>query len=435
MMQQLPSSRFDPARHDPAMDAAALLRRMGFVTLMMALPLAALVSRRAVVVLAPIGIALLVLASVLDNGFKPLRKALKTPLQSWTSAALAVLLGWAVLSLLWTPFPAAAAERLGNIFITLFLALAGYLSLPERVRAANLYLAPIGVAGAALLAIFAQIFGLFDARLETEGTSLWRGLIVLSLFTWPAVTWLCSRKRLKEALGVLILSAFSLLVGGHGIALVSFLIAGVVFVCAFLRPAKTFRSLALVLAGCLVIAPLLPFIMKPFEAWLGLSVPLGLWRETITSEPFRLITGHGFETALRGRALGLLPQQIPSSILFEIWYELGLVGVCAASFALVYAVKSLETSPPPVFPVSSFAPGVAATLASAFVLAASGVATTQSWWITTLAVLVVCFASAERAQYTTRRPKALFLALPAPSANPLHGPLSEPLPPSEGPYS
>ena len=51
--------RITQGRLDPATDAAMLLRRIGFATLALALPLASLVSRRAAVVLAPIGIHLI----------------------------------------------------------------------------------------------------------------------------------------------------------------------------------------------------------------------------------------------------------------------------------------------------------------------------------------------------------------------------------------
>lgn len=52
---------------DPATDAALLLRRIGFGTLALVLPLAALVSRRAAVVLVPIGIALLIIATLVED--------------------------------------------------------------------------------------------------------------------------------------------------------------------------------------------------------------------------------------------------------------------------------------------------------------------------------------------------------------------------------
>src|SRR3712207_8495581 len=45
------------------------------------------------------------------------------------------------------------------------------------------------------------------------------------------------------------------------------------------------------------------------------------WRQIILSEPLRLLTGHGLETALRGRYFGLVPPSAPSTLLFEIWYR------------------------------------------------------------------------------------------------------------------
>ena len=63
---------------DPAADSAALLRRLGFAILMLAVPVSALFARRAIVVLVPVGIILLVIAAALDGGHRPSRSALDT---------------------------------------------------------------------------------------------------------------------------------------------------------------------------------------------------------------------------------------------------------------------------------------------------------------------------------------------------------------------
>ena len=52
---------------DPALDAAALLRRVGFFGLFVIVPVVAQVARRATVVLGPIAVILLILASAIDN--------------------------------------------------------------------------------------------------------------------------------------------------------------------------------------------------------------------------------------------------------------------------------------------------------------------------------------------------------------------------------
>jgi hypothetical protein len=60
---------------DPALDAAALLRRLGFFGLFVVLPVLAQVARRASVILAPIAVILLIIASVIDRRQRPVRPA------------------------------------------------------------------------------------------------------------------------------------------------------------------------------------------------------------------------------------------------------------------------------------------------------------------------------------------------------------------------
>jgi uncharacterized membrane protein len=397
----------------PARDAASLLRRIGFGFLLVAMPVAALVSRRAVVVLAPLGMALLVLAALLDKEAKPIAKALRSPLNAPVTGFAVLLLGWAALSLAWTPYLAEATERLGNIVLTLILLLAGYLAMPERMRAANLYLAPVGIALAAASALLFQIWGSIGQAMEVEAQNFARALIGLVLLAWPAIAWLVSRRHRKEALTLAVLLLFAIvpgfLTGATGsVTLIVLAVSSLVFLGCLKWPKRAPVLLGNLLAGALVLAPLLPFVLAPIAEMVSLRETFALWRESIALEPVRLVTGHGFETAIRGRALGVLPPYTPSSLLFELWYELGIVGVCALAAALVLGAKSLPDFPP------AFAAGMAAALAGAFLFSALGMATTQSWWITLLAVVMLAFVALQRSYFETRRPKALLLALPPP---------------------
>jgi len=163
-------------------------------------------------------------------------------------------------------------------------------------------------------------------------------------------------------------------------------------------------------AGLLALAPLIPFVLRPIA---GLVLPerhpflgaLRIWRAVIVGEPERLITGHGFETALRGRLEGLLPANAPSTILFELWYELGVVGALAAAAALLAAILACGRNSP------SVVPGMIAAFATAYAFACLGIGTAQMWWFTALALVVLVFVSIERGQFRTTRPKArLFMA-------------------------
>ena len=392
---------------DPAADAAGLLRRLGFAILMLLTPVAALVTRRGLVVLVPIGVALLVIASVLDGANRPPWTTLKGIGLSVAGLSGAILFGWCALSLAWTPFPDPAAERLGNIAATLGVVFAGYLALPDRMRSANLYLLPIGVAAAAVAAIGLALFGSAGGRgLNVDGQSLVRGLVVLVLFVWPSVAWLRSRGREIEALGLAVAVAIAAIVVPEPLPLVALGVGGIVFALTSSNPSLGTRLIAAALAGALALAPLFPLVVRPvanlfFSPSDPVIASLRVWRNVIFNDPLKLVTGYGFETAIRGRPVGLLPVNAPQSLLFEVWYELGVVGAFAAAIALAFAVRGSGRDHPPLVP------GVMAAFAGDFTLACLGIGTTEMWWFTALATLVLVFVAAERGQFRTKRPKAI----------------------------
>lgn len=395
---------------DPALDAAALLRRVGFLGLFVIVPVTAQMGRRAAVILAPIAVVLLVLASAIDGKSGPWRpvalRLLRRP--AWLAGLLLVL--WAALSLVWTPFPELATERLLNLIATILLTFAGYLALPERMRSANLYLLPVGTAAAAIVAI---LLGLFEHRLlgapgDADGT-LDRGLTLLALLIWPAVAWLRSRGRDLESLGLALLVAAALVVTPNAPPLAALAVGAVAFALTTLRPALGVSVVSLGAMGLLVAAPLLPFLARPLaSALFGPASPgalsLKVWQKVVTSEPLRLVTGHGFETALRGRIFNLLPANAPTTLLFELWYELGIVGAFAAAFALYAAIRRGGRGTPVLVP------GAMAAFAAAFAIACIGVGLTVMWWLTTVTVAILTFVAVARGQFRTRRPKASQLA-------------------------
>ncbi|TXM91116.1 peptide ABC transporter permease, partial [Methylobacterium sp. WL116] len=188
---------------DPALDAAALLRRVGFFGLFVIVPVVAQVARRATVILAPIAVALLIIASAIDGRQRPLLSGSARLLRAPAFLAGLLVLVWMALSLVWTPFPGAASERFANLVATILLTLAGYMALPDRMRSANLYLLPLGVTAAAIVAIVLGLFGDTLMRgVPDDDNALDRGLTLLALLLWPSVAWLRSRRRDREALGL-----------------------------------------------------------------------------------------------------------------------------------------------------------------------------------------------------------------------------------------
>lgn len=394
---------------DPALDAAALLRRIGFFSLFVVVPVAAQVARRAAVVLAPIAVVLLILAGAIDGKYRPVRPSAARLLSApaFLTGLLAVL--WAALSLAWTPFLGPATERLLNLVVTILLTLGGYLALPDRMRSANLYLLPVGVTAAAIVAIvFGALGDTLMRRAAEDDLSLDRGLTLLALLVWPAVAWLRSRGRHAEAVGLALLVCGALLVAPNATQIFALAVGAGAFALTTYRLSLGVRAVAALVAGLLVAAPVLPFLAKPVAAsLLGPLAPavasLKAWQKVVTRDPVRLVTGHGFETALRGRFVNLLPVNAPTTMLFELWYELGIVAAFAAAFTLYAAIRRGGRAAPVL------APSVAAAFATAFAVACVGVGLTAMWWVTTLAITVLVFVAVERGQFRTRRPKASLL--------------------------
>ncbi|NIX75822.1 peptide ABC transporter permease [Microvirga terricola] len=385
---------------DPSADAAAILRRLGFAILFFGIPVAALFTRRALVVLAPLAIILLGLAAALDGGAKHVGDKLVAVFASTAGVAGAVLLLWTGLSLIWTPFRPEAAERLSNLIGMALLALGGYLAIPDRMRSANLYILPVGVGFAALAGMVAA-FGE-----DGDSQNLERGMIMLVLMLWPAVTWLHSRGRNLEALLLAVLVALGTLVTTDGVALQGLAVGAVIFAVTAASPGFGARLTAWSMAALLLLAPALPFLIKPLAiGFFGPSSPtvasLDAWASVILDEPLRLITGHGLETALRGRFFGLVPAASPYTFLFEIWYELGLIGAAAGAVVLYCSAVGAGGHRPVL------GPGIMAAFATAYALGCFGIGTAQLWWFSALIVVVLDFVAIERGQFRTKRPKAI----------------------------
>ncbi len=401
-----PSAPHNP-RLDPALDAAALLRRIGFATLVLAIPMVALVSRRAAVVLAPIGLSLLILAALIDGQGTPVGEGVRRALLSPAGAALTLLIAWAGLSLAWTPFPQSGLEKFVNLAGTALITFLGVLSLPQRMRSSNLYLMAIGTGAAVFFSMGLAAGGSFDsgATADAEGRSLERGLLILALFAWPAIGWLASRDRRMEALilsgGVLIAA----LIGAPSAVVASLVLGGLAFGIVALNRAGGPRVVAGAMAATIVAAPLLPFILRPILR-LSLSATdpviqsLNAWSWSVARDPLRLVTGHGLDASFRGRLAGMLPADAPTGALFVVWHDLGIVGVGAAMVALAGATLAIGRAGGPL------APAKIAALTTAFVLAILGPHAGQAWWLAAIGVVALAFVAAERGQFRTERPKA-----------------------------
>ena len=399
---------------DPATDAALLLRRIGFGTLALALPLASLVSRRAAVVLVPIGVVLLVIATLIEDP-RDILRGLKHGLLGPAGFLLLCLVGWAVLSLSWSPYTSSAIEKAGNLGLAVVLGFIGMAALPDRMRASNLNLAALGTGVAAIFALILVIVGAVR-HTQTEIGSLDRGVSIVLIMAWPALAWLLSRERMLSALGLAVvvgLLALTRFTQGEAIAMIC---GAVAFGAVFVSPARAPRLVALIIAAMLFFAPLIPFVLMPIVARLpdpaASALPaLMVWADVVRLGLVQLMTGHGLDTLLADRLRGILPPAAPTTLLFETWYELGLVGAAAAAACLYAAIRNTARMP------VALAAGGTAAFTTAFALSALGFAVLQPWWLMTLTAVLLLFGATARGQYRTERPVAPPQALGETHAN------------------
>lgn len=395
----MPSSatrRFD----EPAIEAALLLNRLGLAILMIAAPLAAVATRRLIFILMPVGAALILLSAMIA----PQRTTYhRDSLRDYflSSAALAALfLGfWAALSLVWTPFTAEASERFfKSLGTALLVALAaGYL--PERTRASNLYLLPIGVGLAALATLAAGLFGPPSLRGPAiESSTLDRAVVGEVVLVWPALAALALRERWGVAAALATVTTIAAIAVWTPLALVALIVGALAFALAVSGPERAGKILGGLAAALFVFAPLAAVAAALALDANGFAGSLVAWGNLIKQEAIRLLTGHGLGTA--ARLAGALAPNAPRSLIFETWFELGALGALASA-ALAWLAFSAAGRL-----AATFAPFLLAGMAAGLGVTLLGLSTTQLWWLTTIGVVAIGFAVAGRAQYRTRRPKA-----------------------------
>ncbi len=382
---------------DPAEQAAQLLFRVGFGILCIVLPLAAIVSRRAMVVVAPIGILVLISAALMMKGqpaaWSRLREAIASPI----GFAALFLLGWSALSLAWTPYPGPGAERLFRVAGSVAMALASILALPQRMRASNLYLLSLGVGASALCALGVAVLspGL------TDPVVLERAAILIALMAWPAVTWLSIKRRSVAAMCVAGgVGGLALVLQGPNV-LPALLVGAVLLGGAMnnLRGAAVafVTAMSILVMGAPVIAVIISLLNHQAN---GVGRTMQVWADVIVADPSRLLTGHGLETALRNRISQALDTSAPSSLLFELWYELGVLGALAFTVGMAFAVLRIARLGRVI---GAFALGCTGF---ALALAVMGLGTSQTWWVTAIATTCIAFVAVAHGEYRTERPTA-----------------------------
>ena len=327
-----------PSTDPPAEAAAKVLIRLGLVLLFVALPCTGIFWRGAIYVLLPVGAVLILIGAILREprqAGRRLRGALLSPVGG---AALFVAF-WACLSLLWTPFPAEAIRRFFQSAIATALAVLVAVYLPQKSKPLDLYLLPAGLAVASVATLALALFGSswFLSGFEFDETLFERAMITAIVLVWPALGILSFREHWISAAILAVLVAAVALAGFAQIALLATGTGAFTFAVAMSNPARTARVLAWLFGPLILFAPALPLLyrlvlrMSGFEAGAG-SSPMLIWSDLIVSQWPRLITGHGFDFVHQGLSFGYLPERAPRSLLFVVWYDLGLAGAVGLRF-------------------------------------------------------------------------------------------------------
>ena len=405
MLQKVIRVPAAPRLFDPARDSARLLGWFGMSVLMVVAPLAGVLSRRSLFVLLPIGAGLLFAAfliAVSSAGLRAFRDAIGRPL----GLAAGFLFAWAGLSLLWTPFPGEVAPRLLASLATVVFATLIVAHLPERRAMPALYLLPGGLTVTALATLGMAMVGpaTFRGGSEFDPSLLERSVLTLVVLLWPALGALAAFARWRLAMGLAALVAGTLFVVGAPIAMAVFAIGACTFAMAVDDAPRAARRVAIFFSSLLLAAPVLPFVLAPLAAMIppvGKSTVAAMadWRDIVSADGLRLITGHGIGTATQGVGFWL-PGHTPRTSLFELWYELGLLGVLALAtvFALGFHAAGRTAQPA--------APALLAGMVVTVSIAVFGVATAQVWFVTLASLQAVALGFLCRSSRGGPRPAA-----------------------------
>lgn len=399
--------RFD----DHARDAAVLLGWFGMTILMIGAPLTGVLSRRALFIVLPIGAALLFaafLVSMPNNGIAALRRGIVTPF----GGAAVLLFGWMGLSLVWTPFPGAAGPRYAAVMSIIAITALIIAYLPGRRISPALYLLPAGLVVTGVLTLGMSLFGpaSFRGGSEFDSSLLERSILTLVLLVWPALGALGIFGRWTLATILATLVAVVIVLTFAQLALAAFALAAVTFAAAAGDPKRVARRAAMAVGLLILTAPLLPFVLAPLAQSTGVAghstvAAMTDWRALVSADGWRLLTGHGFDTARRGVVYGYLPAHTPRTILFEVWYELGVVG--ALSLTAVFVLGLIAAGNAAV----SVAPALLAGIAATGTIVIAGVATGQLWFLVTAALEAVALGLLARSSQAGQRPAVMAAGL------------------------
>ena len=395
---------------DEAADASRFFARIAYAVLGLGAPVGVVIHPLALFVIFPIGVALILMSAILEGPEGLIDRVLRA-FRIPAFVALVAGLGWAMLSVLWTPYPVSAAQHVLKLGLLIAATLLAVAAPRDNARATDLYLFPIGVVfGMATMAAMGLVHILTGG---VDEATLASGAVALAVLLFPALGGLTARARNGYARLLLILALVFAYIDGYAPLTVALFAGYLALSFAISDMRRTARELAWGAAAIVLLSPLIPAIAPTVSAWIFHAklanlpppyAPLSVAADIFTHHKLRLITGHGFETVSRGVRAAILPPQTPTALAFTVWYELGVIGALVAAIGLWFAFRDIGDAP------ARLAPYMAAGLTAVVALAFLNVDFNDMTAMTLIAVAVIATDVAARSQYRTTRPSAASLA-------------------------
>ena len=398
------------ADRDDAADASRFFSRIGYLVLGVGAPVGVVLHPLGLYVMFAIGVGLILIAAALDAEPRFLERFLRP---FFVPAFLALLAGlaWAALSILWSPYPVPAGQRLIKLGVLLVATMAAVAAPRENASATDLYLFPIGVL-AGMAAIVARALAERMTGAPDDGR-LAAGAVAIAVLLFPAMGGLAARGRNGLARLLLILALCFAYIESYAPVTIALFAGYLALSFAISDLSRTARELSLGAAALILLSPLIPALAPTVSAWIfharlsSLPAPypsLSVAADVFTHDKLRLITGHGFATVSRGVRDGILPARTPQALAFTVWYELGILGAILAAAGAWSAFRDLARAP------ARLAPYMAAAFSAVIALAFLNVDFAEMTTLTLIGVAIISTDVAARSQYRTSRPSAARLA-------------------------
>jgi O-Antigen ligase len=280
-----------------------------------------------------------------------------------------LFLGWSILSLSWSAFPATSAWALGEFWLPVAAGFLLAVTLPDRMPRWGLPLVLGALAVSCLLVLIELRTGLAwrrDLGLRAATFVFNRPVLTVLVAIVPLGAALLSRGRLPAAAaaGLVALAGFTITRSESGAAELGLAVAGLVGVGAFLAPRLVNHLGRLAFVAVLALAPvlgtlgdrLIPPALHQDLADSHSRDRVNIWTSFGAAIREQPLVGGGFgvsprmaETPVAGRVPDdrrvLLGVGHPHSAAVQVWAELGAVGAVLAALLLWLVLRALAALP------------------------------------------------------------------------------------------